>query len=475
MKKLLKELLVLLCLIFMITSYSPVEAKSIDQTQMIKEYMKNALDLYNIPGASLAVLKDGEIFFQGNWGVLSDGSPVTSDTPFLIGSLSKPITSLAVMILVEEGKVKLDEPVQTYIPNFKYQSGSLKPITVRNLLEQTSGISEYEGLKVTDREYTGQDPINQAVNELNGIKLAHEPGETYEYNSANYLLLGAIIEAVTNQSFSEFLNDHIFSPLDMNHTAADYKNAVAKGYLPGFRSWFGKPVKGDGFYDNSGAPYGYISSSSNDLAKFLKFMLYGGSIVNEKHLNLLKTAPKENRSYGFGWHFFNPFNAQRYPYHGGATPHFRAEMFFIPEQNFGAVLLTNKYHAMEDHQVTRIMEGIRSIVNKTSPSDLPKQNYTIQWILLGIVILTMLVSALCLIRLKKKSMINKKLWSAIGVVLIILAVGLIPILAYSMATPWHTIKLFTPDVAFLVICITGILAIDAIVILTIAALKGKSK
>jgi len=139
-------------------------------------------------------------------------------------------------------------------------------------------------------------------------------------------------------------------------------------------------------------------------------------------------------------------------------------MFFIPEQNFGAVLLTNKYNTMEDYQVTRIMEGIRSIVNKTSSLDLPKQNFTIQWILLGIIILTMFLSIICIIRLKKKSIINKRLWCSIGILSAILAASLIPILSYSMEAPWHTIKLFAPDIAFLLLCIVGILTLNSITI-----------
>lgn len=114
--------------------------------------MDESLDMYNIPGTSLVILENGETIYQNQWGVLSDGSNVTADTPFLIGSLSKPITSLSIMMLVEDGKIKLDEPIQSYIPSFTYQTDSSKQITVLHLLEQTSGISEIEGLKVTDKD-----------------------------------------------------------------------------------------------------------------------------------------------------------------------------------------------------------------------------------------------------------------------------------------------------------------------------------
>nr|WP_280139766.1 serine hydrolase domain-containing protein [Salibacterium halotolerans] len=140
---------------------------------------------------------------------------VLFDTPFLIGSLSKTLKSLAIMMLVEEGKIELDEPIQSYIPSFTYRTDSSKQITVLHLLEQTSGISSFEGLKVTDKDRSKEGAINQAVKELSGVALSHEPGEIYEYN--NYLLLGAIVEKVSNQTFSDFLNTTIFTPLGMEN------------------------------------------------------------------------------------------------------------------------------------------------------------------------------------------------------------------------------------------------------------------
>ena len=112
--------------------------------------MDKALEEYNIPGATLAVVHKGNTIFQDSWGTMSDGSPVSKDTTFPIGSISKPLTSLAIMGLVEEGNIKLDESIDNYIPRFTYQTNSNKSITVRHLLEQTSGIGAYEGLKITD-------------------------------------------------------------------------------------------------------------------------------------------------------------------------------------------------------------------------------------------------------------------------------------------------------------------------------------
>ncbi|WP_428909958.1 serine hydrolase domain-containing protein [Niallia sp. Krafla_26] len=445
-------------------------AKTEDREAIITKFMEKSLDQYQIPGASLAIVEKGENVYHQQWGTLSDGSKVTADTPFLIGSLSKPITSLAIMMLVEEGKIKLDEPIQTYLPSFTYQTDSLKPITVFHLLEQTSGISQFDGLQVTDKEWAIEGAIHQAVEELSGVMLSHEPGEVYEYNSANYLLLGAIIEKVSEQSFADFVNTNIFIPLGMEHSAADYDRAVEKGYVPGFESWFGQPVASGGFYDHAGAPYGYIASSTNDLARFLTFMLEGGDLLSEQNLALLKTPPEEGKTYGLGWHFDK---TEHFPYHGGGNSDFRAQMFLLPDENKAAVLLTNKYHIMEDAHVTYIMNGIRSIMSGEETEELPKPSYMIQWSLLVITVLLGILTILHFFRLRRKSR-NRKGSFILGTLSLLLAVGLIPLFVKMVGTPWESIVFFAPDIAFLTYCLVGILALNGMMALWMTILKKRA-
>jgi CubicO group peptidase (beta-lactamase class C family) len=378
---------------------SMAEARASDIEEQITAFMNQALERYQIPGASLTVLQQGDIIYQHNWGSMSDGTPVTSDSPFLIGSVSKPLTALAVMMLVQDGRLKLDEPIDTYIPEFHYRTKDEKAITVRHLLEQTSGISEFAGLAITDRAFRGEDAVAQAVMKLSGVTLKHAPGEVYEYNSANYLLLGAIVESVSGMPFSKFMESRIFLPLGMNNAAADYQSAVDKGYVPGYQSWFGHPVKSSGLYDDSGAPYGYIAASANDLVQFITFMLYGGELLTEQNRNLLASPSANGNPYGFGWHFAT-WDNEKYPFHVGATPDYRAEVFFMPEHALGAVLLINKFHELEAAPYLSLMNGIRSILGGTAPS-LAAMNHAAQWILLGIVSLFAVIAVLGLIRLKR--------------------------------------------------------------------------
>lgn len=469
----MKKIVILLFIFLLIAPSLSLAAQGHDTAQRIETFMKEAMKEYHIPGASLAVVHNDQTIFLNSWGTMSDGLAVTEDTTFLIGSVSKPLTSLAVMVLVEDGKITLDEPIDAYIPWFKYQTDGTKKITVRHLLEQTSGISAYDGMKVTDQKGRDKEKgITQAVTALSGVKLSRDPGEAYEYNSANYLLLGAIIETVSNQSFSAFMDTHIFSRLGMNNTTADYESAVDKGFVPGFHSWFGKPVKADGLYDQSGAPYGYMTSTTSDLTKFIKFLLNGGELLTEQSLKQFISPPENGKRYGLGWHF--PKSGNKYPYHTGATPEYKAEIFFIPEQDLGAVLLMNKYHELEAVSYLSIMEGIRSIMNGKS-TDLVQLNVITQWITLGVVLLLAIISLISLIGLKRRTTINKKLWVSMGILSVIFAAGLTPLFTYSMGVSWRTVGLFLPDVEFLIQCLIAILAVNGLLTFLLIAVKRKKQ
>ena len=449
-------------LIMIFLPFSTLTAEEKDPEDRIQEFMDQAMEEYNIPGASLSVIHNGTSIFQNSWGEKSNGDEVTQDTTFLIGSVSKPLTSLAIMLLVEEGKIDLDSPIDDYIPWFTYESEGEEAITVRHLLNLTSGIGVSDGLEVTD-QFNSSNNIKRAAERLSGVKLNHPPGEVYAYNSANYLLLGAIIEAVSNQSFGHFMEQHVFSPLGMNNTTADYESAISNGFVPGYQSWFGYPVKNEEMYDRAGAPYGYMTSSAIDLTSFIDFMISGGEILSEEGLQMLKNPPsKADTHYGFGWHF--PKSGEQYPFHTGATADYRAEVFFLPEENLGAVLLINKYHEFEAGAYLSMLEGIRSILNGED-SKLVGLDTSIQWISLSVVFLLIIAFGVSIYKLKKREKVNRRLWLFIGVSMILLAAGMIPLFTIIAGVPWRTFGLFVPDVQLFIKCVVVVVGVYGVMIL----------
>lgn len=433
---------------------------ALDATSQLNNYIKTSLDTYQIPGASAVIQRGGKTLLQNSWGHSSDGSKVTADTPFLIGSLSKPITASAILLLAQDETVRLDEPIKTYLPDFRYSSKSNQQITVRHLLEQTSGISPSDGLNVTDRSYKQPGAISQAVTALNNVTLQSTPGTAYSYTSANYLLLGAIIESASNKSYSEFVTTRIFAPLAMDHTSATQQASSDDGLVSGYSSWIGRPIKSTGFYDNSGAPYGYISSTASDIMKFLQFMQNGGVILNDQSMQLFKTIPKE-KTYGIGW-FYSP--ESKYFYHGGATPDFRAEMFYYPDRDFSGVILTNKYHNLEDQQVADIMNSARAIADGRSPSQLPNQSYMTQWTILSVVALLLGWLSYATYRFTKPAT-HVQRNRIISSILIVLSLGLGLGFPTIFGAPWHSIILFAPDIAVLSILLIILLVLIASVLL----------
>ena len=167
---------------------------------------------------------------------------MTPQTPFVIGSITKPFTALGITQLVEAGKIELDAPVQRYLPWFRVADPSAsKLITVRELLYQTSGISQASTLETWDWD-NDDAAIERHVRLLAHAALLGPPGKTFAYANANYTTLGVIIQAVSGESYEDYVRAHIFAPLDMRHSYLSQEEAEHHGLATGHRWLFGFPV-----------------------------------------------------------------------------------------------------------------------------------------------------------------------------------------------------------------------------------------
>ncbi|PFA66480.1 penicillin-binding protein [Bacillus sp. AFS015802] len=460
--------------------HSHVHAEGINQKEeLINQFMKDSMKEYEIPGASLAIVQDGKLLFQQSYGKQSNGNRVTDETTFAIGSISKPLTSLAIMKLLEDGKIELDQEISRYLPDFHYnQTESNKEITIRHLLTHTSGISSYDGLALADRNLRGEAAIDTAVQELNNVPLSHEPGTVHEYSPANYLLLGRIIENVTNQTFSSFMDSEIFNRIGMKRTASNFEEAQALGYQPGFQSWLGKPIKSKGFMDDSGVPYGYLVSTSGDMSKFIRFMMDGDDKWLSHKTFSMYTSPqvhrKEDMYYGYGWRI-SASKDEPYYFHGGETPDYRSELFINPKQNYGFILLTNKNNFSEVLSTVWMRDGIRTILEEGKMPDVKTMDHHLQWSALLITVFLLMLCCWNLYRLRTKTSIKKRRWIFTGTFSVIFAFGLIPSITYFFYTPWHSINLYAPDIAFFINLVVGILTLYGSLCWLGALLKRKEE
>jgi CubicO group peptidase (beta-lactamase class C family) len=436
-----------------------------DVKSELDHYIEGYLKEYRVPGASVILLKNGDVFYSKSWGVTGEEEEkVTADTPFTIGSISKSLTGLGVMKLVDEGLIELDDPVRKHLPWFTLKDEeAAERMTIKQLLTQTSGLGTYTGLTLSDQEAGDASAIRENVKNLADVELSAPVEEMHLYSNANFMILGALIEEVTDQGFSEYMDKSVLKPLGMNHAAGDRETAFENEYARGYQSWFGMPVKSTVAYDNGGAPYGYMTASANDMVKFLSFLNgKDQERLLSKESKSLYVKPHvqtgENRYYGLGIRVSNPGSRDEMIWHSGSTPDSHSELFTMPETGLSGVILTNKNNVLEEEGLYYLKLGIINILNGDEPGDIPGNIPVVQLVLLLVAVLL----AGLLVLFIRKPFLRRGRAFVTGSVLIAFSLGLIPVLTYVSHSPWHSMWMFSPDLAFLVMVITGMLGLNGV-------------
>ncbi|GAB6606645.1 penicillin-binding protein [Bacillus cereus] len=446
----------------------------------LDKYIEEFINEQNIPGAAVAIVHNKDVFFTKTWGITRESEKkVTSKTPFAIGSISKSLTALAIVKLIEDKKIKLEDPVQRYLPWFKLKDSQISStITIQHLLTHTSGISTYEGLLLSDKQSKSSTALKENVMKLSNVKVTASPGEKYQYSNANYIVLGALIEEVTNEIYSSYMEKYIFQPLNMNGVAASKETAYEKGYLTGYQSWFGIPRKSVVSYDNAGAPYGYITANLEDMIQFIMFLNRQENLQFLKQENMdLYLSPlykiNSEKSYGFGLRTTNINESETMIWHSGSTPDARAEIFTLNKSGWSGVILTNKNHVLEETALSELKKGIISILNGEEPVDIPKNIPLIQIVLLLVTLILFIISIMLIKKDKHVKTVKKVIWLSIGGLSLLLSITFIPLLTYSTSSPWRTIKIFAPDVALVTSIIVTLLAVNGLISIRIALRRKK--
>jgi CubicO group peptidase (beta-lactamase class C family) len=325
-------------------------AKSSDTTPAtdaaIDAYVAGQLADARIPGGSVAIVRGGRLEHSAGFGTADRaGRLVTQDTPFVIGSLSKGLTAVAILRLADAGSVDLDAPAVRYLPSFETADpeGSAS-ITVRQLLNQTSGLpAAAVDLSAAVTTLDGE------VNRLADAQLAAPPGSRYEYANANYVVLGALIQKVTGRPYADAMNELVFRPLGMATTSADLGTAVGNGLGDAHRLWFGLADSHAPLFRPDIVPAGFITSTAPDLARVNEMILAGGRVNGEVFLSpssvsaltsgVGNAGPTGGR-YAMGW-VQTTIAGEPALYHDGSTTDESSVQILMPRRGLGLVLLTN--------------------------------------------------------------------------------------------------------------------------------------
>ena len=329
------------------SSIQPVQAANIK----VDTFVQAELTRQRIPGLALVVIKDGKVVYTKGYGYanLDQALPATTEQRFQIGSISKQFTAAAVLLLVQDGKIALDEKISTYLADTPPE---WQAITVRHLLAHTSGLPrDPADALFPNADSHGAYSVDQLLAIARTIKPVTPPGQVYEYSNVGYQLMGLIIEKVSGVFYGKLIQDRIFVPLGMT-TARPINftdpSASATGYAiennllrplqaskisPGVQSLY-----------QSGA--GGIEMSASDLAK------WDASLDTDKILSkasrdlmwtpnaLVQKADTYTINYGLGW-FLSDFNAHPKVYHGGSMYAFRSDYLRYTTDKLSVIVLTN--------------------------------------------------------------------------------------------------------------------------------------
>ncbi len=365
------------------TDHGP--ALGVDRFATIDAYVADQLADSRIPGASLAIVEDGVIVHSAGFGDDGNGNEITPDTPFWIGSNTKSITALAIQQLAENGLVDLDSPVRAYLPGFRLADPAASDaITVRNLLNQTSGISRRDGLLAVV-EADPDESIQDVVDGMADLDLERRVGESFAYANLNSVVLGAVVEEVTGMTWQEYVQANVFDPLGMTNTFTDRAEAEAAGLTATHRSWFGFPIETEAPHHASLAPTGYVYAGANDMARYLAMYTNGGvldgrRVLGRTGIDAMLTAATNERTfvlqgqtftaaYGAGW-FVGPFGvADDARWHQGSLPHFSSWIVVLPDTEQAVVILMNAGNQFEiagaNAAWSRIPQGVVDLLRES--------------------------------------------------------------------------------------------------------------
>jgi CubicO group peptidase (beta-lactamase class C family) len=351
----------LLGLVFSATlsAYSQTRAAPPDP---VDDYVQAEMQRQHIPGLALLVARDGKIVRAKGYGLANVElqAPVKPETVFQSGSVGKQFTATAVMMLVEEGKIKLDDPITDYL---KDAPPTWQQVTIRELLSHTAGFGDYPEKFDFRKDYTEADELKI----VEGIPLAFTPGTKWSYSNLGYLTLGVLIHQVTGEFYGDFLQKRIFGPLNMStariiseadiipNRAAGYR--LVKGQLKN-QEWVSPTV-------NTTAD-GSLYFSILDLAKW-DAALYTEKLLKRSGFEQMWAVAKltngqpNSGQYGFAW-FIRAKDGHRLLSHGGAWQGFETHISRYVDEKLTVVVLTN----LEDADPGRVADHVAEVYLSTA-------------------------------------------------------------------------------------------------------------
>ena len=366
---------------FLATGNSAGEPPPAPGPTAIDRYLADSLDATRIPGMAVAIIRGGEVMHMAGYGTDGRARPVSPQTPFRIGSLTKSFTAAAVLQLAASGRIAIDASVQAYLRDFATADPNLaQRITVRHLLNQTSGIADSGFPAINDDE----DDLARRVASMRSARLVSEPGRAFHYSDANYQVLARLIEVVSGVPWARYLAERVFAPLGMTGTVAAGTSAqgslAAPDLAPGHILLFGMPVARpelDGLLAGSGG----VISTAEDMGRWLVAQSTGGGpLLRPDDVALMQTPPSGvEGGYAMGWQLIAPGHGPRRLEHTGVLSTYSAIQVLLPDSGLGFVLLFDGNSALAD--TAGLAAGLTALLTGNAQATKPRSTAAVAAVL----------------------------------------------------------------------------------------------
>jgi CubicO group peptidase (beta-lactamase class C family) len=400
--KLTKLLNALICLSLLLYLGVPATLMAQSNPAPVAEQTLDAIDAYletqrkefRIPGLALGIVQGDQVVHLKGFGIADpSGRPVTPQTPFILNSISKSFAALAVIQLVEQGKIELDAPVQRYLPWFQVAApkggnplgaAASAQITVRQLLNQTSGLPASAAYADLASPAAYADTLEIRVRRLSATQLNRPVGSTFAYTDANYDVLGLIVQTVADQPYTAYVQQQILTPLAMAQSETTRPEVLPTDLATGYRSWFGFPVPFRQWYAHALLPSGDLISTAEDMTHYLIAQLNEGryndaSLLSSQGIATLhQPAVREGESekfYGMGWEV-RPMNDLTVVRHDGTSANYYADVVLDPAGRWGVVVLLN-FNSLNLYggRLHALTGGVLSLLHDQTPPVLPAMHH----------------------------------------------------------------------------------------------------
>jgi D-alanyl-D-alanine carboxypeptidase len=358
--------------VFLISA-SAAFAQESDKASQVDSLMARWSAGHN-PGAAVVVIHNGTVLHARGYGLssLQTGERISPTTVFDLASVSKQFTAMATMMLVERGQLHYADSLSAFFPDFK---GDARQITVRQLLNHTSGIMDYTTVWGETRRLASNTPRtnDNVVRFLANQRLRFRPGARWEYSNSNYVLLGQIVSKMSGEPFATFVREHIFEPLGMNNSfvfdGTNRRGEPGTGYV----------ARGNGFKPADRNPDNYVTGDGQVNSTIEDLVKWDHAFDTEKLVPVatLREAFRPGQlndgtpvSYGFGWGL-GRFRGTPVVSHGGETDGFVAQITRIPEHHFTVIVLSNSEQFPAPHAVANKIADIYLVGDLKAPAAAP--------------------------------------------------------------------------------------------------------